>query len=206
MNKLNVILCTDSQKGIGKNNKIPWSLKKDMIWFKGMTINKTVIMGNNTFRSLNEKPLVNRLNIVVTKNISSMKILEEKYDNLKIVSSIEKAIAYSEVNTNSFKETFIIGGSIVYNYVITNFGYKIHRIYHTLIQKDFNCDVKLRHSMNFVKICENVYISENMKEKNLEFNISSLSISKNKQEFKLINTMKKNVEISLHKFIYKFYL
>lgn len=171
MNKLNIIVCTDKNQGIGKNNEIPWLLKKDMLWFKKMTINKTVIMGSNTFRSLKNTPLRDRMNIIVTKN-KSFKKYEKTYDNLKIFSSIEKAISFSELNGNIFKETFIIGGGIVYDYVIRNLSHKIHRIYHTLINKDFNCDVKFNHFDKFKR----VYESEDIKEKDMEFKILCLCV------------------------------
>ena len=54
---------------------------KDDFYFKNLTINKTVVMGYNTFISLPGKgdlnPLKNRLNIVITNN--HYDILSSKY-------------------------------------------------------------------------------------------------------------------------------
>ena len=51
---INLIVCTDKQFGIGKENTIPWHYSRDLQYFKGYTINtksnkkNVVIMGNNT--------------------------------------------------------------------------------------------------------------------------------------------------------------
>ena len=74
---INLIVCTDSKFGIGKNNTLPWHYSKDLEFFKNSTISNNskkiniVIMGNNTYKSLPEtrRPLKHRLNIVLTKNI-----------------------------------------------------------------------------------------------------------------------------------------
>ena len=64
--KLIVAICKNG--GIGYKNKIPWHLKKDLQHFKKMTIgnnNNAVIMGNNTWKSLNNTPLPKRTNIIL---------------------------------------------------------------------------------------------------------------------------------------------
>lgn len=67
---LKVILATTRNLGIGKDNNLPWPrLKNDMKLFKKITCGKNenaLIMGYNTFKSINEKPLSNRYNLVVT--------------------------------------------------------------------------------------------------------------------------------------------
>lgn len=46
---------------IGKDNKIPWHCKKDLLYFKNKTKGQTVLMGENTYDSLKsyykDKPL-----------------------------------------------------------------------------------------------------------------------------------------------------
>ena len=34
---INLILATDLNNGIGKNNKIPWKIKNDLFYFKELT-------------------------------------------------------------------------------------------------------------------------------------------------------------------------
>ena len=62
-----LIVCFDSNYGIGKNNTIPWKLSSDLKRFKELTLNNIVIMGKNTWTSLPKKPLQNRINIVISK-------------------------------------------------------------------------------------------------------------------------------------------
>ena len=78
MKKLKIIAATDVNGIIGIDGKIPWSFKSEMDFFREYTINKTVIMGFNTFQSLNF-PLKNRINIVVASDINKIKKRIESY-------------------------------------------------------------------------------------------------------------------------------
>ena len=37
---------------IGKDNKIPWHIKEDLLYYKEKTNNQIVLMGENTYYSL----------------------------------------------------------------------------------------------------------------------------------------------------------
>lgn len=69
---LKIILASTKNLGIGKNNDLPWpKLKNDMKLFKKITSgqnneNNALIMGYNTFKSIGEKALPNRKNLVIT--------------------------------------------------------------------------------------------------------------------------------------------
>ena len=97
MNKVNkplkIILASTKNFGIGKNNDLPWPrLKNDMKLFKKITCGKNqnaLIMGYNTFKSINEKPLPNRMNIVVT---SKKNLQQKETENLKFYNTIEEAV------------------------------------------------------------------------------------------------------------------
>ena len=65
--KLNMILITDVDYGISKNNKIPWYFTEDLKYFNKITINNICIMGSTTAKDLG-KPLKNRINIVISSN------------------------------------------------------------------------------------------------------------------------------------------
>ena len=82
-NCVNFITACDNKRGIGKNNKLPWDLEEDMKYFKNLTENNVVVMGNNTYNSIPEKfrPLKNRLNLVLTNNKELLKNNHE-YNNL----------------------------------------------------------------------------------------------------------------------------
>lgn len=104
-----MILCTDSIGNIGKDNDLLFHIKKDMQFFKQSTTNSIVIMGYNTWLSLGEKELPNRINIVLTdkeiNNVITDTSLERKIEQIKKVTS---------------KDIYIIGGAYVYNYALAN--------------------------------------------------------------------------------------
>ena len=66
--KIKLITAYDKNKLIGVDNKLPWDLPEDLKHFKKSTLNKTIIMGKNTYLSL-KKPLPNRVNIVISRTL-----------------------------------------------------------------------------------------------------------------------------------------
>lgn len=105
---MNLIIATTPSGGIGYNNKLPWkSLEGDLKRFKDITTNKIVIMGSNTWKSLNEKPLPNRTNIVVSSKP------HESNESTIFVQSIPQLLKIIK----SFNQTdvFVIGGSSLIN-------------------------------------------------------------------------------------------
>ena len=54
---------------IGRAGGLPWRMKSDMAHFRGVTLNKPVVMGRKTYLSIG-KPLVDRTNIVVSRDPS----------------------------------------------------------------------------------------------------------------------------------------
>lgn len=63
-----LIAAVDKNGAIGAGNALPWHHPLEMKYFRQMTINGTVLMGANTWRSLGCKPLVQRRNIVLTSD------------------------------------------------------------------------------------------------------------------------------------------
>ena len=89
---------------IGSANSLPWEyIKDDMLFFKQMTSNSTVIMGRKTYESIGG-PLPNRENIVVSNTLQV-----SSNTKLKVFSSIFEAIFAAK---NS--QIFIIGGATIY--------------------------------------------------------------------------------------------
>ena len=103
---------------IGLNNDLPWPrIKEDMKHFRETTTDHIVVMGRNTWESLNETPLKNRVNIVVSTTLPAIE-LNGVYENspLHFVHSIPAALgkAYAEYPG---KTIFFIGGAKLYNSV-----------------------------------------------------------------------------------------
>ena len=66
---ISLIVAIAKNNVIGKGNKLPWHYPEDMKYFKEMTTNNTVIMGEMTFKSIISylnRPLPNRTNVIAT--------------------------------------------------------------------------------------------------------------------------------------------
>jgi dihydrofolate reductase len=100
---MKAILAADTDWGIGKDGTMPWPHNSDDLkWFKECTIDSTVIMGRKTWDSLPFKPLPDRQNIIVSRNLNV-----DTYYNCAIMGiDILKVIGH-----RSSEPTWIIGGA-----------------------------------------------------------------------------------------------
>jgi dihydrofolate reductase len=105
MTLLTIIVATDSQRGIGINNTLPWKLAEDMAHFKRLTTGNTIIMGRKTFDSIG-RPLPNRRNIVITRNA------DWRHDGVETAHSLEEVRRLVEATGDA--QAFIIGGAEIY--------------------------------------------------------------------------------------------
>ena len=62
---LSIIVAISNNRTIGLNNQMPWHIPEDFKHFKETTLGHTVVMGENTFKSLG-RPLPGRRNVVLT--------------------------------------------------------------------------------------------------------------------------------------------
>ena len=93
---------------LGKDNTLIWSIPEDLNFFKENTIDKTIVMGMNTLKSL-PKLLPNRKHVVLTrKNI-------ELDPSIVVVHSIDELLSYIELLG---EEVMIIGGAQIYSQMI----------------------------------------------------------------------------------------
>jgi dihydrofolate reductase/thymidylate synthase len=135
---INLIVCYDSNYGIGKDNKIPWTNKEDMALFKQITTEcqndklNAVIMGRKTFQSLN-KALPNRINCVLTKNKENF----ESNKGFYFFSDMEECFKY--LNNQPIEKIFLIGGTEVYNWGLENYN-QINYIYTSQLNETYECD------------------------------------------------------------------
>jgi len=109
-----IIIAAVAKSGvIGNKGKIPWYSQKELKHFKNTTTGSPIIMGRVTFESLS-KPLINRINIVVSKN----KKLQFTDSNVLIFKSLKKAYRY--LDKKKYKKVFICGGESIYKTSINN--------------------------------------------------------------------------------------
>lgn len=155
--KLNLIVAISRNKCIGVNNKLPWYNNEDLKHFAKTTINNknnAIIMGSNTFKSLNYTPLSKRKNIVLTRKPFIYNCLE----NVKFFNNSQNIINYCK--EKKYDETWIIGGNQIYNHFVDN--YNIDKAVITVIDKNCSkCDTyatfldKNTYKLNYIKTINN---------------------------------------------------
>lgn len=133
-----IIVAHDQNRGIGKNNAIPWHLPVDLRYFKAITTEaargcmNAVIMGRNTWASIPPqfRPLPGRVNIVLSRSIT-------KLDDAVVLPCLDDALAYCEKNP-SIQTPFVIGGSQIYAMALAH--PHCERLYVTKVFASFDCD------------------------------------------------------------------
>ena len=129
---VSIIVAASENNVIGNNNDLIWSFPNDMNFFKQKTLNHHVIMGRKNFESIPHKfkPLPNRTNIVITRNLSYYA------EGAVVVNSLSQAIEFSRKEKQ--KETFVIGGGQIYDLSLKE--NLIDRVYLTRIHKYYEGD------------------------------------------------------------------
>jgi dihydrofolate reductase/thymidylate synthase len=195
-----LIVCVNGNFGIGKDNDIPWKFSKDLSHFKKITTsnkekNSIIIMGNNTYKSLpdNFKPLPNRMNLVLSKQIK-----ESDNENLKYFNSIISLLCFININKEKYNdEVFVIGGSYIYNMflelkIITN-------LYITLIHSNKEkCDTYF----NFNKYIKHFKLENECNEYDIN-KVDNLSYVLNFRKYTYINKDEKRYIDMINKILKK---
>ena len=108
---MNLILSADNNWAIGKDNKLLVRIPADMKFFRETTTGKVVVMGRKTLESFpNGLPLKNRINIVLTKNLSY-----QVKDAIVVHSKEELDQELKKYNSD---DIYVIGGGSVYEMLL----------------------------------------------------------------------------------------
>lgn len=95
---------------IGKNNKIPWHIKEDLLYYKSCTAGKTVLMGEKTYYSLKgyykNRPLPYGKIYVATLD-ATLK-LEDATIILDVVDFLKQ----------TKEDIWVVGGATIYQYAL----------------------------------------------------------------------------------------
>ena len=102
------IVAHDKNLLIGNGLLIPWHIKEDFQHFKKTTLNHTIIMGLNTYKSIG-KALPNRKTIVV-----NFELVPEIRD-AEVCTSLQELI---EMYKDSKEEIFVCGGASIYRQLL----------------------------------------------------------------------------------------
>lgn len=146
---MNIIIAVDANYGYAKNGSIPWRNKEDLDFFKRMTTDNIIIMGRNTWESLPVKPLLNRINIVISKT---------KAPGVFTFDNLSEALKFCK---NFDKDIYIIGGkNLIYDFL--KMDYTIN-FFLTKLNTSFNCDLFLDGSIfNRLELQDQFEITDGM--------------------------------------------
>ena len=134
--KIIAIWAQDKSGIIGKSNKLPWHLPKDLKHFKETTLNQAILIGRVTFEGMNKRFLPNRETLILTRQS------DYQVDGATVVKSVEEVLDWYE---NQDKTLYIIGGSQIYKLfepyvdelIVTQVQAEVEG--DTYFPKDFDC-------------------------------------------------------------------
>ena len=125
MNQITIVVAISENNAIGKDNQLLWHLPADLKHFKNITSGHTIIMGRKTYDSIG-KPLPNRRNIVITRQIGL------QLEGIEFVNSLDEALKLCIDD----KEVFVIGGAEIYRQAIS----LCDKIELTRVHQEFDAD------------------------------------------------------------------
>jgi len=129
LSRFNIIVATDDNNGIGKNNTIPWINTEAFNYFNSKTIgkgNNVVVMGRKTYESLPDL-LPKRKNIVITSQmIEGVTTYTSLFDALQSCCDKDKV--------------YIIGGQHLYQEALSKYSYLCNKILISRISGTYDCD------------------------------------------------------------------
>lgn len=119
-----IFVWAEDEKGaIGKDGGLPWKLPNDMKFFKETTTGHTVLMGRKTFESMGNRPLPNRQNLIMTRQ------LDYQADGVTVVHHLDDIVGNNE-------DIYVIGGSEIFK----QFMPVVDVLWQTKIAGDFDGD------------------------------------------------------------------
>ena len=156
---LSIIVATDLNSAIGRNNELLWHISEDLKYFKSVTQGHPVIMGRKTYESIG-RPLPKRENIVLTRgDIPTPAIKPDSGTSFRVEHSIDEAV---KIAKESQEEYFVMGGGEIYN---QTFPYAqrlyITKIYAEAKEADTYFPAILPHKWRIVNRSGKIYDKEN---------------------------------------------
>lgn len=108
---MKLVVAVDREWGIGNNGELLARVRGDLLNFKNLTLNKTVILGSKTLATFPKgRPLKNRNNIVMSRSP------EYFVEGAEIAHSTEELQdKIKELDTN---DVFVIGGESIYKQLL----------------------------------------------------------------------------------------
>ncbi len=146
---ISIISALAENRVIGNKNTLPWHLPADFKYFKEKTLNKTIVLGLNTFKSIGEKPLPHRKHIIlhtdpnykVPENCFLATSIDQALELSRSLCDTASRIDKSEIYQSGQKksedcELMVCGGASVYKQFLP----LADRLYLTYIHHSFEGD------------------------------------------------------------------
>lgn len=141
------IWCEDLKRGIGNKNQLPWKIPSEMALFKIITKNSIIVMGRNNFLSLNQKPLPQRKNIVISRSLAS-------YHNKQL--QICSLSTFCQTYKNYLTAIYVIGGKQLYDFFIPY----SHFLLVSKLKQTYPCDLFMDNSFDNFKIIKKSFFNQ----------------------------------------------
>jgi dihydrofolate reductase len=131
-----MVVATDTNRVIGRENKIPWRLKDDLVALRSLTKGHAVVLGRKTYDSMlwyyekSGKPMPGRVYVIVTRDTEYVPVR----DNAVVAHSIEEAL---QVARKFDDQIYVNGGASIYEALLPY----TDRIYLTEVQTQAEGDV-----------------------------------------------------------------
>ena len=116
---ISLIAAMDLDRAIGRENRLPWHLPRDLARFRELTIGHPVIMGRKTYEGIGH-PLPGRTNIIITRQQNFA------VDGTVVVHDLQAALD----ECGDANEVFVLGGAEVFRDAMP----LADRIYLTVVQ------------------------------------------------------------------------
>lgn len=121
---LAIIVATDLNNAIGKDNQLLWHLPADLKFFKATTMGSPVIMGRKTYESIG-RVLPGRRNVIITRSS------DYKVEGAEIYHSLDTAL-----ESCTEEKVFVIGGAEIFKLAMERTG----EIFRTVVKSSFDAD------------------------------------------------------------------
>ncbi len=103
---INMIWAMDKNNLVGIDDKIPWHIKEDLLYYKSKTNGQTVLMGDATYYSLK--------GYYKTKPLPYGKIYVATIDKSLVIDGVEMIYDLTEFLKNNKEELWVVGGATIY--------------------------------------------------------------------------------------------
>jgi dihydrofolate reductase len=124
---IKLIVACDENRGIGKDNELPWSSPEDMRHFKRTTMGHYVVMGRKTFESIGSKGLKGRVNFVLSRTLP---LLQKD-----AIVERHSSILLQKLQRDPF-DSYIIGGEQIYKEFLPH----ADEVILTQMEGNYECD------------------------------------------------------------------